>query len=106
LTDNTGGKAMLGKAQYDLIGAIASISKANPAVITLVPAARPVDARCAVGVYVHVYAPGWTMFDGINAGTRLVNAVNAAAGTITIAADTTAQVDTTISPVAQVNMHN
>ena len=79
---------MLIKSKYELIGAIASISKANPA------------------VYVHVHAPGWAMFEGINPGTRLVQAVDAAAGTITIAADTTAQVDTTISPEAQVNMAN
>lgn len=97
---------MLVKSQYQLIGAISAITKANPAVITLAPAARPVDARCQVGVYVHVYAPGWAMFDGYNPGTRLVNAVNAAAGTITIAADTTGQVDTTIDSTAQVNMQN
>ena len=95
-----------GVSQYQLIGAIASISKANPAVITLAPAARPIHPRCAVGVYVHVHSPGWPMFEGINPGTRLVNAVDAAAGTITIAADTTTQVDTTIDPHAQVNMHN
>jgi hypothetical protein len=95
----------LGVSQYQLIGAIASITKANPAVITLVPSARPIHPRCAVGVYVHVHAPGWTQFDGIGT-TRLVNAVDAAAGTITIAADTTGQVDTTIHPEAQVNMHN
>jgi hypothetical protein len=98
--------SMLGQSQYQLIGAITSISKANPAVITLAAAARPIHPRVAVGVYVHVYSPGWALFDGYNPGTRLVNAVDAVNGTITIAADTTAQVDTTISPLAQVNMQN
>jgi hypothetical protein len=96
---------MLGITRWQMIGGIASISKANPAVITLAPSARPVDQRVQVGVYVHVYAPGWTMFDG-SMDTRQVTALNAAAGTVTIAADTTAQVDTTLPPFAQLNMMN
>ena len=95
----------MGITRWQLIGPIASISKANPAVITLDASARPVNARVQVGVYVHVYAPGWSMFDG-SMDTRQVQAVNAAAGTITIAADTTAQVDTTLNPHAQLNMMN
>jgi hypothetical protein len=96
---------MLGITQYQLIGQIISISKANPCVITLAAANRPIDPRCAVGVYVHVRSPGWAMFSGSN-DTRLVNAVDPVAGTVTVAADTTGQVDTTIDPFAQLNMHN
>jgi hypothetical protein len=95
---------MLVKSQYQLIGTISAISKASAAVITLAPAYRPVDGRCVAGVFVHVKAPGWTALP--EGPTLLVNSVNAAAGTITVAADTTAQVDTTIDPYAQVNMHN
>jgi hypothetical protein len=96
---------MIGITRFQLIGYITSISKTNPAVITLAPSARPVDQRVQVGVYVHVFAPGWTMFDGSN-DTRQVNAVNAAAGTITIAADTTGQVGSTVDPLSQLNMMN
>ena len=96
---------MLGITRWQKIGDIASISKANPAVITIAQSARPVDQRVQVGVYVHVYAPGWSMFDG-SMDTRQVTALDAAAGLVTIAADTTAQVDTTIRPNTHLNMMN
>jgi hypothetical protein len=89
--------------RYQSIGTISGITKANPGVITIVAANRPIDPRVQAGVYIYLdNLPGWTTLDN---KTVQVASVNHATGVITTNVNTTAET-ANVPADGKVSMHN